>query len=334
MTKLLCVILLFLPFTSKSDDGYLGSRGGNVFPIIRNEQIRMMQEEIKINMFQDSCNVNCKFWFTNESMDTISYVLVGFPDYFNDPGTASMGLRNFTCKVNGKETKVDKYMQTSIAYTDSSLRVDTLYDEYQYWYCWTIEYILPHQTLFIENFYTGDYGGSISGNSTFSYLIGTAQTWKSTIAKGRIIFDYSHIASKLFLDTSDYYSENLPNGIIRTVFDDSTVFSFKDYYPKWNEMIELSIYPYWESPNGNLSDTATTYPFAYDDNPINKFDKTRLHLMRNEIYARHGYTFKDKFLKNYFENKTWYKADSEFTVDKLNRYETLMVNYLRELEKK
>ena len=32
-----------------------------------------------------------------------------------------------------------------------------------------------------------------------------------------------------------------------------------------------------------------------------------LRIMRNEIYARHGYIFKDPTLRDYFMRKTWYK---------------------------
>lgn len=38
-------------------------------------------------------------------------------------------------------------------------------------------------------------------------------------------------------------------------------------------------------------------------------DKTKheLRIMRNEIYARHGYIFKDPILRDYFMQKSWYK---------------------------
>src|SRR6267154_2047545 len=98
-TKLLWTFLLLLPLTAKNDDAFMGSRGGNVFPIIRNEKIRMTKEEIKVKMFTDSCNVNCKFWFTSESDDTIEYVLMGFPDYFANLAQDSKALRNFTFKI-------------------------------------------------------------------------------------------------------------------------------------------------------------------------------------------------------------------------------------------
>ena len=33
-----------------------------------------------------------------------------------------------------------------------------------------------------------------------------------------------------------------------------------------------------------------------------------LNIMKNEIYARHGYIFKTPELKSYFERQSWYRA--------------------------
>ncbi len=58
----------------------------------------------------------------------------------------------------------------------------------------------------------------------------------------------------------------------------------------------------------------------------------RLRLMRNEIYARHGYIFQDRKLQAYFDLKTWYRRVSrdvklsdieQYNVDALKRIEAL-----------
>jgi len=38
--------------------------------------------------------------------------------------------------------------------------------------------------------------------------------------------------------------------------------------------------------------------------------KEDLEIMRNEIFARHGYCFKKKHLRKQFENKDWYIPNS------------------------
>ena len=50
-----------------------------------------------------------------------------------------------------------------------------------------------------------------------------------------------------------------------------------------------------------------------------------LRIARNEIYARHGYIFKDESLNNYFLSKSWYEP--RYTIDEWNE------NWLNEIEK-
>ena len=60
---------------------------------------------------------------------------------------------------------------------------------------------------------------------------------------------------------------------------------------------------------------------AEDD--VSNMNKDDLQTMRNEIFARHGYCFKKKNLREMFEDKDWYIPN---TVD--------VKNYLTEIEKK
>lgn len=56
---------------------------------------------------------------------------------------------------------------------------------------------------------------------------------------------------------------------------------------------------------------------------LRKYNKDTLALIRNEIFARHGYVFKTEPFKSYFRSKSWYTPDSSFTGSdsELNRYE-------------
>jgi hypothetical protein len=48
------------------------------------------------------------------------------------------------------------------------------------------------------------------------------------------------------------------------------------------------------------------------DSDVKILSKENLALARNEIYGRHGYVFKSEPFKRYFDNKSWYKANSDF----------------------
>ncbi|MEI8202750.1 MAG: YARHG domain-containing protein [Bacteroidota bacterium] len=326
------IVLLICPLIAFGDDAFMGTRGGNVFPIIRNNKIRMSKEEIRIKMLKDSCTVKCKFWFTNESNDTVTSVYMGFPDYFEGIAQGSTALRNFSCKVNSFPMEINKERQVTSPATDSTLNnFDSTYANYEYWYCWYVEKILPHQTILVENTYTGEWGGNVEGIMSFSYLIGTAQTWYNTIGNGKVVFDYSEVASTLFIDTS---YEDLSKGMIRKFYDDSAVFLFNDYYPEWNEQLEVKFYPYWRCPYMFSDDTETSYPIEEEYGTFAHYSKERLRLMRNEIFARHGYLFKDENLKLFFEQRSWYRPDPAFSEKKLNKYEIALIELLKRLEKK
>ena len=61
-----------------------------------------------------------------------------------------------------------------------------------------------------------------------------------------------------------------------------------------------------------------------------------IHLAKNEIYARHGYRFKNKDLYNYFMGQLWYEpsiAPEEFNDNVLNNYEKENLKLLNQLDK-
>jgi len=48
-------------------------------------------------------------------------------------------------------------------------------------------------------------------------------------------------------------------------------------------------------------------------------DAETLAIVRNEIYARHGYILKNEKCKNYFNSQSWYSPNPNFTEKLLNR---------------
>lgn len=313
-------VFFFTIMPSSANDAFLGSRGGNVFPIIHNESIRMEKEVIHVLMGKDSCSVTCKFWFKNTGTKHEN-VFMGFPDYINLIAQNTNPLRGFTCSVNGVQTRW--YKQTQIT-TFDSLAVN-----YENWFCWDVQFE-PGETILVENTYHGDLGGSVDGTVSFSYLIGTAQTWSSTIANGKVVFDYSQIASKVFIDTTFYSDATLPLGLNRTIYNDSTVFSYNNYLPKWNETLHVRLVDYWSVPYGEFVDEVNKY--QYNPTCFKTKDQSTLRLIRNEVFARHGYVFKDAELMDYFQHQSWYKPNAGFDPNSLSKFERMFVNYIKDLE--
>jgi len=231
-----------LAFWITPDDGWLGSRGGSIFPIIRNENIRMIKEEIYINIrSQDSVNVSCKFWFKNETKKPQTNIYMGFPDAYDDePGKVSdsQPIKHFTCKINGIKKEVKKEVQ------NQDFRKDTSTIYYPAWYCWHADF-KPGETIIIENAYTGELGGDVSGSLWFSYIIGTANTWHNSIGQGKVVYKYSNMIAKYNCnaEVDDHDSDGLRKGMSVTSSKDSSVFLFKDYRPKNYEELRVFFFP-------------------------------------------------------------------------------------------
>lgn len=56
-------------------------------------------------------------------------------------------------------------------------------------------------------------------------------------------------------------------------------------------------------------------------------------LIRNEIYARHGYIFKTEPYKTYFEDKDWYYPNEYFSESSFNDIEKANVKFITEYER-
>jgi hypothetical protein len=319
MKNLIGIILIFSSINILANDAYLGSIGGNVFPVFNKDSIRMLKEDINLQMERDSCFVTCKFWFVNNTNKNVG-LLMGFPDYISDPANASQSLKSFTCNVNGVAQIVDKFTSRIMVETDSNT------EWYEKWYCWYVDFG-PFDTIEIENTYWGYYGGSIGGTYSIDYLIGTAKTWNGTIGEGKVVFNYSSIISSLFIDTSYYRSDEfLPYGLSRIIDKDSIIFHFTNYSPEWDQRLGVSFYPYWQT---TLIDIDQKYLKETAD--IIR-TKEQYRLMRNEIYARHGYLFKDKQFQEYFDKQVWYKRDLDFDLNQLNKDELFFIDLLKSLE--
>lgn len=53
-------------------------------------------------------------------------------------------------------------------------------------------------------------------------------------------------------------------------------------------------------------------------NDLRGFTPAEIRLIRNEIYARYGYTFTDSTLQEYFEEQSWYQSNPELNAQTFN----------------
>lgn len=70
------------------------------------------------------------------------------------------------------------------------------------------------------------------------------------------------------------------------------------------------------------------------DSEVRHFSKEKLRLMRNEIFARHGYIFKAKDLQEYFSKQDWYKPLHNNVDDKLTDIDKNNIKLINKYENK
>lgn len=72
--------------------------------------------------------------------------------------------------------------------------------------------------------------------------------------------------------------------------------------------------------------------FFLSDESLSAVDATEISKMRNEIFAAHGYVFKNRVWKDYFAGKSWYRPKANAKIE-LNEYEKSNVELLLKWEK-
>lgn len=89
----------------------------------------------------------------------------------------------------------------------------------------------------------------------------------------------------------------------------------------------------WENEANHLSTGG-------EDKSIEEVEKGKkllkikyMQYLRNEIFARHGYIFKDNDLQAFFSKMSWYKRDSDFDIQALSKIEKANVKFLLKAEK-
>ena len=93
-----------------------------------------------------------------------------------------------------------------------------------------------------------------------------------------------------------------------------------------------------ENDSERYSKDEPEYLFPSDREYITEYDlryktKEEVALIRNEIYARHGYIFKSETYQSYFESKDWYRPNPYFDDSLFNEIEKSNKDFIVEYEK-
>jgi hypothetical protein len=87
-----------------------------------------------------------------------------------------------------------------------------------------------------------------------------------------------------------------------------------------------------EKSPGLFGDYTFASRIPLTDDIVFPYSKEELKMIRNEIYARHGYIFSNPVVKKYFEAKSWYKPTQPDVSGLLSEIERLNIAQIRRAE--
>lgn len=320
--KKIVIVFLFsvsLVHNAHSNDGWFAYVGGD-YSIVDgvNSTIRLIDEQIRIDLYPDYYTIKIDYKFYNEG-DTVT-LDIGFPEYSN-VFAANQSLRNFKSYVDGK------FVETKYIYGDpNTVGVS--------WYI--------KKTTFIKNielFSTIEYDASYGGGyeflgfswNTVEYVYGTAKCWKTGIENFTIrVYNHTDFLISDFKTNFKNYTSKNKDTI--TIINTDQV-NPDTIYDRFVLSMDIGYLP------GSLKDKLYHYiDYGYLEAIIARdhlsfFTKDELRIMRNAFYARHGYVFKSTDLKDYFAGMEWYRPNYLFTEDMLTIDERKNIELIMREEK-
>lgn len=198
---------------------------------------------------------------------------------------------------------------------------DTLPDEDREWFVWETKFRGKDTTL-IENRYTAEYSRcNCTREKSVAYVLGTGRSWKSSIGKGKVTFKFDNSISALW-----FKDASLPDPKMKSVKkNDRLEIEFQKYEPRQDDYIGLNFFCPWEATSSFGEDSAFS-------GFLRQKTRNQLREMRNEVFARNGFVFKDSALSILFSRKPWYAPNKGITASMIPIAEQKTVADIKAIE--
>ncbi len=130
----------------------------------------------------------------------------------------------------------------------------------------------------------------------------------------------SYYTMALFDSDNIYYVLNLLEHIIKIMepYEENNRTNANDY-KRLKNMYQNVLYYYHND-------------FQYSREYLNKQSIEELRIKRNEIFAHYGRIFKTESLQEYFNNKSWYNPNPEYSVDLLTDNDLENIKLIKQVE--
>jgi hypothetical protein len=301
MKKFLFLLNILFLNNLYANDAWVNSSGGS-FALFnsKNPNIQMASETIKIDLYNNYYEMDIEFYFFNYG-ETIE-LQVSFPEY--TWGTTDVkNISSFETTVNNKKVDFEIIQNSNFSpsyNSNSSFNIKS-------WYVRNVVFEANNYTITRVR-YKANYSGAGSYN-TIVYLYGTGSTWKDKIDQMKIeVTNHTDYWLKKFYIPPEYKLERRNNNAIEI--------NIKDIIANINDTfsITFSRFPAFEMPPYSISEKRWRLRdelITFDELVL--LNKEQLRILRNSIYAYHGYVFRSIDLRDYFNSQEWYKLNNYFS---------------------
>lgn len=368
-SQILLFIAALLSMPIWSNDGVYTTSGNHLIPIT-DMDVSIKKEILTIKKRNNEIYVTVDYTFFNHGKRKT--VIVGFEAMrpFGDANEeiSTKGhpfMRNFTVEMNGQKLnhKVDIVTQKTYAdngiinsLTQSEIRKlnddSYYYDDYFYVYNFNADF-KPGENK-IKHTYVFRHSSSTAMLYSFNYVLTAANRWKNNVIEDfTLILDMGdmqefNVANSAFAHENDWSIQGkgvLKTGIDNSYFSDPVkvlkcyikhgeiVINKKNFYPTEElDVFSVNLFEYFEfNPSMSVHDNLMVYHCeAYSPQ-----GELAIRILRNYPFAKKGYVFKNKELKDYYESIFWYQPDENYSGERhtLNDEELIWVDYFESLLK-
>jgi len=186
---------------------------------------------------------------------------------------------------------------------------------------------------------TGSYVGMFGENKItvqINKVVGSTVMGYSVVAGNERAFSgsFSHEGPTIRIEASEP-GDHPEDGAFSFVFDPAAQILSGSWTPKNKKLaaktFQLARRDFKYDPNlGSYPETSTKLLTVAD---VENVHSEELRLMRNEIYARHGYSFRLKEMREYFDKEDWYMPVSTDVLNTLTKLEWSNEGLIKRYEK-
>ena len=333
------LLLTLLTFTSFGNDGVYLNRGSLFFPA-KETKISLEKELLSFTVRDKLAQVDIQFDFFNPEMEERN-LLVGFQAPTSG-GDVTEEISNHNQIQNFKVVQEGRLLPYRIKIAqcaDCDLKdIGNLHfsQEKQGVFVYLFELSFRPGMNRINHSYTFPASNNVAFDQIYNYILTTGAKWSGgTIGELNLQIDLGpnkyFFVQDIFGPTANwsvigtgkvtgkkFYNFNVDSCRMVRILSGKLHIAVQKLHPTKNIEFGIINDHYFITRETDLAEIKSgQVPEPGNADPTRKYSLTELRLLRNTVFAQHGYLFKDEVLMTYFSKFDWYMPDPNLTIEQI-----------------